>query len=83
MAVLQRSLVNLPISVNDIQRYPMTVLYQSSQLVVVELVVHSIAILSTVFRLVYRSWTRHFWWEDRWAAFALILDGKFPCMPRF
>ncbi|OAX31935.1 hypothetical protein K503DRAFT_750335 [Rhizopogon vinicolor AM-OR11-026] len=52
----------------------MAVLYQSSQLVVVALVVHSIAILTTVFRLVYRGWTHHFWWEDGWAAFALISD---------
>ncbi|KIK40569.1 hypothetical protein CY34DRAFT_49391, partial [Suillus luteus UH-Slu-Lm8-n1] len=38
---------------------------------------HSIAILCTIFRLVYRSWTRHFWWEDAWAVFALIADGKY------
>jgi hypothetical protein len=38
---------------------------------------HSIAILCTIFRLVYRSWTHHFWWEDAWAAFALIADGKY------
>jgi hypothetical protein len=44
---------------------------------------HSIAILSTVFRLVYRGWTHHFWWEDAWAAFALISDGRVPCMLRF
>ncbi|KAG1818726.1 uncharacterized protein BJ212DRAFT_1268871, partial [Suillus subaureus] len=35
---------------------------------------HVIAILCTIFRLVYRGWTRHFWWEDAWAAFALISD---------
>ncbi|KAG1732314.1 hypothetical protein EDB19DRAFT_1912153 [Suillus lakei] len=36
---------------------------------------HGIAILCTIFRLVYRGWTRHLWWEDAWAAFALISDG--------
>ncbi|KAG1858147.1 hypothetical protein F4604DRAFT_1527367, partial [Suillus subluteus] len=35
---------------------------------------HSIAILCTIARLVYRTWTRHFWWEDAWAAVALIAD---------
>ncbi|KAG2138595.1 uncharacterized protein EDB93DRAFT_1230764 [Suillus bovinus] len=35
---------------------------------------HVIAILCTIFRLVYRGWTRHLWWEDAWAAFALISD---------
>ncbi|KAG1725331.1 hypothetical protein EDB19DRAFT_1644112 [Suillus lakei] len=35
---------------------------------------HGIAILCTSFRLVYRGWTRHLWWEDAWAAFALISD---------
>ncbi|OAX40613.1 hypothetical protein K503DRAFT_864469 [Rhizopogon vinicolor AM-OR11-026] len=35
---------------------------------------HSIAILCTVFRLVYRLCMRHFWWEDVWAALALIAD---------
>lgn len=39
-------------------------------------VLHSIAILSTVFRLVYRLWTRRFWWEDAWAALAMISDGR-------
>ncbi|KAG1729701.1 hypothetical protein EDB19DRAFT_1641788, partial [Suillus lakei] len=42
---------------------------------VVGLVSHSIAILCTIFRLVYRGWMRHFWWEDAWAAFALIADA--------
>jgi hypothetical protein len=37
---------------------------------------HSIAILCTIFRLSYRIWTGHFWWEDVWAAFALIADGN-------
>ncbi|KAG1779441.1 hypothetical protein EV702DRAFT_966250 [Suillus placidus] len=41
---------------------------------VVGLVSHSIAIICTIFRLVYRGWMRHFWWEDAWAAFALIAD---------
>jgi hypothetical protein len=36
---------------------------------------HCIAILCTIFRLIYRIWTCRFWWEDAWAAFALILDG--------
>ncbi|KAG2115627.1 hypothetical protein DEU56DRAFT_174474 [Suillus clintonianus] len=35
---------------------------------------HGIAILCTIFRLVYRAWTRHLWWEDAWAALALISD---------
>ncbi|OJA10984.1 hypothetical protein AZE42_09308 [Rhizopogon vesiculosus] len=35
---------------------------------------HSIAILSTIFRLVYQTWTRRFWWEDAWAALALFSD---------
>lgn len=42
---------------------------------VVGAVSHSIAILCTIFRLVYRVWTHYFWWEDVWAAFALIADG--------
>ncbi|KAG1858872.1 hypothetical protein F4604DRAFT_1589326, partial [Suillus subluteus] len=37
-------------------------------------VAHVIAILCTIFRLVYRCWIRHLWWEDAWAAFALISD---------
>ncbi|KAG1775434.1 hypothetical protein EV702DRAFT_973180, partial [Suillus placidus] len=41
---------------------------------VVGSVSHSIAILCTIARLVYRAWTRHFWWEDAWAAVALIAD---------
>ncbi|KAG0704448.1 hypothetical protein DFH29DRAFT_997541 [Suillus ampliporus] len=48
----------------------------SSQVLVVGSVSHAIAILCTVFRLVYRGWTRRLWWEDAWAAFALILDGR-------
>ncbi|KAG2146309.1 hypothetical protein DEU56DRAFT_170594 [Suillus clintonianus] len=35
---------------------------------------HSIAIASTVFRLVYRGWTRRVWWEDAWAAVSMISD---------
>ncbi|KAG0694412.1 hypothetical protein DFH29DRAFT_326966 [Suillus ampliporus] len=46
----------------------------SSRLLVVGSVSHAIAILCTVFRLLYRGWTRHLWWEDAWAAFALISD---------
>ncbi|KAG1860163.1 hypothetical protein DFJ58DRAFT_279581 [Suillus subalutaceus] len=37
-------------------------------------VAHVIAILCTIFRLVYRCWIHHLWWEDAWAAFALISD---------
>ncbi|KAG0707450.1 hypothetical protein DFH29DRAFT_895806 [Suillus ampliporus] len=46
----------------------------SSRLIVTGLALHSVAILCTVFRLVYRGWTRRFWWEDVWATFALISD---------
>ncbi|KAG1859180.1 hypothetical protein C8R48DRAFT_605908, partial [Suillus tomentosus] len=35
---------------------------------------HGIAIVCTIFRLVYRGWTRHVWWEDAWAAVSLISD---------
>ncbi|KAG2346165.1 hypothetical protein BDR05DRAFT_67365 [Suillus weaverae] len=52
----------------------MVALFYSSRLSVVGLVSHSIAIFCTIFRLVYRGWTRHLWWEDAWAAFALISD---------
>ncbi|KAG1764898.1 hypothetical protein EV702DRAFT_92221 [Suillus placidus] len=55
----------------------MVALFYSSRLSVVGLVSHSIAIFCTIFRLVYRGWTRHLWWEDAWAAFALISDGIF------
>ncbi|KAG2068159.1 hypothetical protein BDR04DRAFT_1025205, partial [Suillus decipiens] len=41
---------------------------------VVALVLHSIAILCTIFRLAYRGWMHHLWWEDAWAAFSLIGD---------
>lgn len=56
-------------------RYLIMTLY-FSQLAVVGSVsqAHVIAILCTIFRLVYRGWTRHLWWEDAWAAFALISD---------
>ncbi|KAG1728534.1 uncharacterized protein EDB91DRAFT_1161922 [Suillus paluster] len=46
----------------------------SSQLAVAASVSHGIAILCTVFRLVYRGWMRQLWWEDAWAAFALFSD---------
>lgn len=52
----------------------MAPLFYSSRLSVAGSVSHSIAILCTVFRLVYRGWTSHFWWEDAWAACALIAD---------
>ncbi|KAG2036067.1 hypothetical protein BDR03DRAFT_470481 [Suillus americanus] len=51
-----------------------SLLYYSTSLIVVGSVSHSIAILCTIARLVYRVWTRHFWWEDVWAAVALIAD---------
>ncbi|KAH7906772.1 hypothetical protein BJ138DRAFT_1015655 [Hygrophoropsis aurantiaca] len=35
---------------------------------------HSVAISSTLFRLSYRWYTTRFWWEDAWAALALLLD---------
>ncbi|KAH7914270.1 hypothetical protein BJ138DRAFT_1144220 [Hygrophoropsis aurantiaca] len=37
-------------------------------------VFHSVAILCTVFRLLYRWYTFRFWWEDAWAALALVCD---------
>ncbi|KAG2106620.1 uncharacterized protein F5147DRAFT_229527 [Suillus discolor] len=37
-------------------------------------ILHIIAMLCTIFRLVYRGWMRHLWWEDAWAAFSLISD---------
>ncbi|KAG2035955.1 hypothetical protein BDR03DRAFT_1092793 [Suillus americanus] len=42
---------------------------------VVGSVSHSIAIICTIFRLVYRAQMHHLWWEDAWAAFALVADG--------
>lgn len=55
--------------------YPMVALfYYSTNLIVAVLVSNSIAILCTIARLVYRVWMRHFWWEDAWAAVALIAD---------
>ncbi|KAG2358273.1 hypothetical protein BDR07DRAFT_1612023 [Suillus spraguei] len=52
----------------------MVALFYSSQLSVVGSVFHSIAIICTIFRLVYRGWMRQLWWEDAWAALALIAD---------
>ncbi|KAG2090067.1 hypothetical protein BD769DRAFT_416289 [Suillus cothurnatus] len=49
--------------------------FYSSRQDVVALVSHSIAILCTIFRLAYRGWMRNLWWEDAWAAFALIEDA--------
>ncbi|KAG2069743.1 hypothetical protein BDR04DRAFT_673316 [Suillus decipiens] len=46
----------------------------SPRLTVVGSVFHVTAMLCTIFRLVYRGWTHHLWWEDAWAAFAMILD---------
>jgi hypothetical protein len=45
-----------------------------SRLGVVGSVSHGIAIVCTIFRLVYRAWTRRIWWEDAWAAVSLISD---------
>lgn len=45
-----------------------------TRLVVAGVVFHSTAILCTIFRLVYRCWTRYLWWEDAWAAVSLISD---------
>ncbi|KAG1868471.1 hypothetical protein F4604DRAFT_1682392 [Suillus subluteus] len=42
---------------------------------VVGLVSHSIAIICTIFRLVYRGRMHQLWWEDAWAALALVADG--------
>ncbi|KAG2146298.1 hypothetical protein DEU56DRAFT_787361 [Suillus clintonianus] len=52
----------------------MVALFYSSRLSVAGLVSHSIAILCTIFRLVYRASTGYFWWEDVWAAISLIAD---------
>ncbi|KAG2355938.1 hypothetical protein BDR07DRAFT_1301790 [Suillus spraguei] len=41
---------------------------------VVGSVLHGTAIVCTIFRLIYRGWMRHLWWEDAWAALALIGD---------
>ncbi|KAG2352950.1 hypothetical protein BDR07DRAFT_783238 [Suillus spraguei] len=46
----------------------------STRLFVAGSVSHSIAIICTIFRLVYRGWTHRLWWEDAWAAVALISD---------
>lgn len=48
--------------------------YHSTNLFVAGLVSHSIAILCTIARLAYRTWMRHFWWEDAWATVALMAD---------
>ncbi|KAG2068573.1 hypothetical protein BDR04DRAFT_1079213 [Suillus decipiens] len=45
-----------------------------TRLVVAGVVFHGTAIVCTIFRLVYRCWTRHLWWEDAWAAVSLISD---------
>lgn len=45
-----------------------------TRLAVAGSVSHGIAIVCTVFRLVYRVWTRRVWWEDAWAAISLISD---------
>ncbi|KAG2137423.1 uncharacterized protein EDB93DRAFT_1091222, partial [Suillus bovinus] len=43
---------------------------------VVGSVSHSMAITCTIFRLVYRGWMSQLWWDDAWAALALIADGR-------
>lgn len=48
--------------------------HHSARLIVTGSVSHGIAILCTIARLVYRAWTRHFWWEDAWVVVALIAD---------
>ncbi|KAG8215366.1 hypothetical protein J3R82DRAFT_8963 [Butyriboletus roseoflavus] len=35
---------------------------------------HVVGILTTIFRLLYRWHLSKFWWEDTWAALALICD---------
>lgn len=45
-----------------------------TELAVAGSVSHGIAIVCTIFRLVYRAWTRRIWWEDAWAASSLISD---------
>lgn len=45
-----------------------------ARLAAVGSVSHGIAIVCTIFRLVYRGWTCHIWWEDAWAAISLISD---------
>ncbi|OAX33553.1 hypothetical protein K503DRAFT_869481 [Rhizopogon vinicolor AM-OR11-026] len=52
----------------------MPALLSSSRLIVAGVIPHCIGILCTIFRLFYRVWTHRFWWEDAWAAFALITD---------
>ncbi|KAG1769369.1 hypothetical protein EDD22DRAFT_164875 [Suillus occidentalis] len=45
-----------------------------TRLAAVGSVSHSIAIVCTIFRLVYRGWTCRIWWEDAWAAVSLLSD---------
>ncbi|KAG1839116.1 hypothetical protein DFJ58DRAFT_110735 [Suillus subalutaceus] len=52
----------------------MVALCYSYRLSVVGSVSHSIAIICTIFRLVYRGRMHQLWWEDAWAAFALVAD---------
>lgn len=48
--------------------------FHSPRVVVTGSVSHGVAILCTIFRLLYRCWTRQLWWEDAWAALALSFD---------
>ncbi|KAG0696933.1 hypothetical protein DFH29DRAFT_767863, partial [Suillus ampliporus] len=41
---------------------------------VVACIFHGSAITTTIFRLAYRLSTSRFWWEDTWAAIALVFD---------
>ncbi|KAG2079229.1 hypothetical protein BDR04DRAFT_1063830 [Suillus decipiens] len=46
-----------------------------TRVIVAGSVFHGIAIVCTIFRLVYRGWTRRIWWEDAWAAVSLVSDA--------
>ncbi|KAF9241291.1 hypothetical protein BU15DRAFT_60918 [Melanogaster broomeanus] len=46
----------------------------SPQVKIAGSVANGVAILVTVFRLMYRWYMSTFWWEDGWAAFALAFD---------
>ncbi|KAH0834844.1 hypothetical protein J3R83DRAFT_10465 [Lanmaoa asiatica] len=46
-------------------------------LIAVSVSFHSVAILSTVFRLWYRWYTARMWWDDAWAVLAFLADVAF------
>ncbi|KAF8130127.1 hypothetical protein EV363DRAFT_1399330 [Boletus edulis] len=56
----------------------MNVLPWSLPLKIIACTFHSVAIASTIFRLVYRWYMARFWWEDGFAMFALAVDV--PCL---